>query len=536
MAPNYYDKVPSTQLCLFANVYLVNMSNNVLTTLQQSLTTLNCLTFLNTLDFSSNQIKTALSASDFDDTLAAKLVFLNLNNNKIPSIETATFLKSDGSSRFPKLIYLGLSNNMIKAFDLLWPLSLPSPALQVDLKNNPIDALKNELNRQFTDSSFSYAISGNSRFVDVTNNNLQTLSDYNLLKYRIKTAADFKTFLNKVSNYDFRQSNLVPTIFCYCPPNGLFTNTWYTTFSSSLANANSPIYKLYCSNMVNMYIFGFSCSTNAPLTTTTSTTREFVTLPSNLLNNQTAATFDRNYLYLLLLLIPLAFILFIVCMCCCCGRCCQLATFKCCSCALCSCLRADNSSAAQFSGKSYDATVCYCDSDEMWVDEDFMPQLARCSRGYKFHKLNFNLRANNKQLNKENEHILRSSKRIIVLFTRRFVEQEWKNRHLRELLRRICIDDPYCILICVNFNVPEQRMRSILQSLQSNEPPHHQQSERRISYYESNNVKRSNPFDIDDGDDDELRSKKLSWYQRMRSRVNYSLHLSDVELLDYNYI
>ena len=257
LSPNYFDSIPFNQLCLFSSAFVLNMSSNSLTSLKYAFASLKCLSNLKTLDFSFNRIQTPITASDFDDTLAAKLMYISLNNNLIPHIETNAFLKNDGSSRFPNLIYLGLANNQLKTFDLLWPLSMPSQVLQINMKNNPIDTLVNELGRAFNDDSFMYSMTG-TRYLDASTNNLQTLSDSNLLQYGIRSAYDFQHFLNKLSNYDLRQSNFIPAIYCYCPPDGLYTNTWFQTFAS-LANPSGPIYQLYCANLNNVNVFGFPC-------------------------------------------------------------------------------------------------------------------------------------------------------------------------------------------------------------------------------------------------------------------------------------
>lgn len=95
-------------------------------------------------------------ASDFDDDFAAQIGSLNLTHNLIPAIESRAFLRLDGSSRFPELTYLGLAHNRIKDLDLLWPLTLPSPILNVDLKVNPISRLINQFGFGYTNDAFRF--------------------------------------------------------------------------------------------------------------------------------------------------------------------------------------------------------------------------------------------------------------------------------------------------------------------------------------------------------------------------------------------
>ena len=261
LSPNIYTLLPTTQLCPFKYVYFLDMSFNFLISLSNAFVDLKCMSSLRLIDFSNNAISTPILASDFDDGFSVQLESLNLTNNRIPYIQTAAFL-SNGTSRFPKLSYLGLANNKIIAFDLLWPLTLPSPALRVDLRLNPIEKLVSELGVSFKQPAFRFSMTGQ-RYLDATNNKLQYLYDDNLIQYGLLTADDFKLFLSRLSNYDLRQSNNVPTFLCYCTTTtGSATVSWYQSFSNSI-NTNAPIYQLYCSNLLNqgsVYVFNFPCS------------------------------------------------------------------------------------------------------------------------------------------------------------------------------------------------------------------------------------------------------------------------------------
>jgi hypothetical protein len=154
MSPNFFTQIPIANLCQFKYTTSLDMSHNYLSSLRNAFVSLKCLTALSNIDFSNNLISTSILASDFDDTLAAQIGSLNLTNNLIPSIESRAFLRLDGSSRFPELTYLGLALNRIKDFDVLWPLTLPSPILTVDLKMNPISNLVNQFGFTYTNNIF----------------------------------------------------------------------------------------------------------------------------------------------------------------------------------------------------------------------------------------------------------------------------------------------------------------------------------------------------------------------------------------------
>lgn len=258
LSHNVFGRLPYDQLCPYKYIYLLNVSSNYITNLTGAFVSLKCLGSLTNIDLSSNLIVTPILATDFDDTLASRLQQLNLESNKISYIQTSAFIKSDGSSRFPNLNYLSLAKNFIKKFDLLWPLSLPHSNLLVDLKLNPIEELINQMGLSFKNPAFVYDMVGN-RYVDATTNNLQYLDDSNLMQYGIQDAKDFRQFMNKISNYDFRQSNYIRTFICFCPGSGQYTVTWFKNVSSTL-DLKSPIFQLFCSNYQQpVYVLNFPC-------------------------------------------------------------------------------------------------------------------------------------------------------------------------------------------------------------------------------------------------------------------------------------
>lgn len=256
LSPNLYNIVPVDALCPFINIYLLDLSKNAITSTTGAFKVLSCLRSIQRFDISDNLISTPLLASDFDDLFPAHLQIFNLKNNRIPSIDTNVFFKSDGTSRFPKLYLLDLSGNKIKVLDLLWPMSIPHPYLNVKLASNPINTIKNQLLKSYQDSVY-IAING-TRTVDVTNSDLTSLSDSALLQYLPNSADGFKALLAKIANFDFSQTT--NKLSCDCPAaTGLYTVYWYGTIQSSIANKSAPIYKLTCANINNTYIFSFPC-------------------------------------------------------------------------------------------------------------------------------------------------------------------------------------------------------------------------------------------------------------------------------------
>jgi hypothetical protein len=168
LSPNLYTSLPISYLCQFKYITALDMSMNQLNSLQNAFITLNCLTALNSINFSSNFIASPILASDFDDNFAAQIQSLNLTNNSISYIESRAFLTSDGTrSRFPQLTYLGLALNKIKVFDVLWPLTIPSSNLQIDMKINPITTLENEFGLTFNNILFAYDMTGNRHVIDI---------------------------------------------------------------------------------------------------------------------------------------------------------------------------------------------------------------------------------------------------------------------------------------------------------------------------------------------------------------------------------
>lgn len=510
LSPNFYFSLPYTQLCLFTNVYSLNMSSNSLTSLTDAFKGISCMSALTTIDFSNNFISSPLVASDFDDSIAARLVTLNLNSNQIPSVDSNAFIKSDGTTRFPNLVSLNLANNLIKQFDLLWPMALPQPALRVNLRNNKIDTLTNPTSRSYSDALFVAMTSG--RSVDVTNNPLTTLSDSNLLQYKVNSADGFKQFLNKLSNYDFRQTSNAFT--CSCPSGGLYTVFWYQSISASISPKTAPIYALVCSNIANNYLFDFPCQFTNP---------QFSTSASNLLGSGgSSSAANSPYWLLLLLLIPLALLLFLLFVCCC-GRCCLACCHRSCSLHCCPCFRPDDEKPAGQTGKVYDAAILYNYSDEKWVEKNFIPSIQNIRKGYKIYKLPLT-NGRDQQLTKEQKHIMRASKRIILLFSGKFHDAESKNKYLKKLLKDIALNDPYCIITVVRIDeaIPRYRIEQYIDELEDDS----------LGSLEAGG--NGNGNSSMDSSAWAVGRRKPSYRKRLSNNVKFNTGLRDIEYLEWS--
>ena len=533
LSPNFFSILPLNQLCLYTNVYSINLSYNQIAGLSNAFISLACLSGLKSLDFSYNSIMTPLLARDFADSLAGTLIYLNLNNNQIPYIQTSTFMRADGTSRFPNLLFIGLANNQLKTLDLLWPLSLPNLVLQVDIKNNQIDTLVNELGKKYTDSSFSHSLTGY-RYVDCTGNSLKSISDWNLLQYGLNTAADFEAFLTRISNFDFRATSGSPFLSCYCPSSGLYLNTWYPSIKSAL-NMDAPINKLACANMKSMNIFAFPCAI-----TNTSASAPHKVGSANLFaaaglgagvgasssdGSSTSKTDSSRYLLLLLLLIPFSILLLIL-LFCFFGRTCQLLVFRLFKLPVCPCLRPDSGSMADDSGKSYDAAICYSDYDEKWIDRDLIPKITELRRGYNLKKISLSQR-----VTKDIENEFKSCRRLILIFSKQFIEREWDSQQrLHKILKRSCLDDSNSILMAVNkSNLTDQTLRRlIVSSLKSEEDS---------ATSKSNLVNAGNEDRTHSDDDAASAIGPVNFLNFMRNQLKFqmirSLTLNDIEVINY---
>ena len=259
MSPNTFTTLPTTNICQYTSVYLLDVSFNQLTSITGLFQTLKCLVSLTTLIMSNNYISSPLMQSDFDDTFSQQLVSLDLSNNQIPSIDTNLFFKTDGTSRFINLKYLNLGYNRITQFDMLMPLTMPNSYLNFMINSNPINTLVNQLGISYTDNRLAYPVVNN-RVANITNNILTTFGDSNLIQYGLKSQTDLLNFLNKIANYDLRQFNN-KVASCECVGTTNLIPTWYQSLlSSSLIILNSFVSQFTCVTYnQNIFLVVTSC-------------------------------------------------------------------------------------------------------------------------------------------------------------------------------------------------------------------------------------------------------------------------------------
>lgn len=256
LSPNVYSIIPKDQLCYFNNTISLDLSYNLIKS--ADFKDFSCLTSLISINLANNQINSSILSSDFEYEFSSRLESLNLTKNLIGYIESKTFINNDGSSRFPRLKYLGLGYNRLKSLDLLWPLTIPNENLLIELKYNNISMFKNEMNLNFDNQILKYPMTNN-RKLDATTNSLQGFDDQSLLQYGLKNQDNLKEFLEKISNYDFRQANLVPTFICFCPSTGQSTLFWFSLISNFM-NRSKPIFQIYCINSPSTYVLDFPCN------------------------------------------------------------------------------------------------------------------------------------------------------------------------------------------------------------------------------------------------------------------------------------
>ncbi len=191
------------------------------------------------------------------------LRLIDLHNNQIPYIDTLLFVNTDGTSRFPNLKLINLANNSLVTFDLMFPLTIPSPNMVLDASHNPIRTLENNLGLTYDLFEFSYAVVNN-RSVDLTGNLLTRFDDSILLQYGLYSEADLQMFLYKISNYDLRQMTSGQSLInCSCPLNGQLTSQWYARLlDKNMINTSTVLYQLHCSNIGNddVFVLNFNCT------------------------------------------------------------------------------------------------------------------------------------------------------------------------------------------------------------------------------------------------------------------------------------
>ena len=162
-----------------------------------------------------------------------------------------------------------------------------------------------------------------------------------------------------------------------------------------------------------------------------------------------------------------------------------------------------------FSGKTYDVALCFNRFDETWVDEELVSEIVRHDPRYRIQKLALSGRPSAEKIGRDSERILRSAKRVVLVFTQDFVEDDFKNRSFLALLKDLAQTDPNCIMIAVNKSLDTNVFHYCVDYLDS--PTRDSRSFEKSGYYE-----------------------KMSLSSRLAANVKYHCGLRDVEKLDFS--
>ena len=117
-----------------------------------------------------------------------------------------------------------------------------------------------------------------------------------------------------------------------------------------------------------------------------------------------------------------------------------------------------------YSLKNIDASIVYSELDEQWVDTNLLSKLSR-NHLFKVHKLtSYNKSLNN--MGKDVIEIFSLSKRIVLVFSKNFLEEEWKSDSLRNEIKILSVNDPDCVIIPINYDLDKREMNKYLSELQ----------------------------------------------------------------------
>ena len=141
------------------------------------------------------------------------------------------------------------------------------------------------------------------------------------------------------------------------------------------------------------------------------------------------------------------------------------------------------------------------------MNEELLGEIANYENRFRVQKVSITGRASSEKLSRESEKILRSSKRVVLVFTQDFVEDEFKNRSFLILLKELALDDPNCVIVAINKSLDKNLFAYCVDFLDS--PSRDSRSFERSGYYE-----------------------KMSVCSRLAANVKYHCGLRDVERLD----
>ena len=265
---NTYTKIPYEQICRFVNLFNLEMNHNKLTSLEQVLVNLKCLSELIDLDLSYNKISTNLTnPNDFDDRLCQQLEELDLGYNEIEYLDPRIFFRLDDAQqpnassssfaanlnrathRFSNLNYLNLNGNKFKQFDLLLPLTFPNAEFYFDFSNNPVEKFVNSFRLTFKNSLFRFDFAFSNRTVYARNFPIAKLDDATFVSYGVQDRHDLELFLRKMLNYDFYQKS--KSLKCDCPTISSNMVVWFKQLETLKANKSFNLFHLECKNITD---------------------------------------------------------------------------------------------------------------------------------------------------------------------------------------------------------------------------------------------------------------------------------------------
>jgi hypothetical protein len=106
-------------------------------------------------------------------------------------------------------------------------------------------------------------------------------------------------------------------------------------------------------------------------------------------------------------------------------------------------MRPDKNTKEVLDKKKLDCVVVHSESDDLWVNNNIKPILA----DYKSKAIR--LSSLNPTISEDQEALIRQSRRVLLVMTRRFYENEWKNKQLQDLLKNIYFNDLYCVIVAL---------------------------------------------------------------------------------------
>jgi hypothetical protein len=101
--------------------------------------------------------------------------------------------------------------------------------------------------------------------------------------------------------------------------------------------------------------------------------------------------------------------------------------------------------------KKYDTTICYSESDDEWVRTKLLPIITNQGKAYKVHLMTTHHKGFTKYNTNEME-ILNESKRIVLIISQSFINEEWKSENFQITLKSICAHDSDCVIIPISID------------------------------------------------------------------------------------